>query len=154
MPFESETFGAHASGSASLGDQEVHEHTNEIRIKKFHNWEQWYHRGTRQVKTTYKGRTVDASLDLVPIFDPGENTALLLAIKCDEPEIAVRLVRRNTSEKCVLKDADGKTYPRLDEYIPEHQQVRSGGRGGCEVTGAGGESSQAAHNTYRTHHAS
>ena len=49
---------------------------------------------------------------------------LILAIKSNEPEIAVRLVRRNRALKCNLCDSNGKQYPSLKQFIPEHQLGR------------------------------
>jgi hypothetical protein len=118
-PFQQEVFGKPVTTDGVL---DTEERTEEVRIRHYGKWHQWYNRRTRRVRTTYDDKTVASNLDVVPVHSASRNTALILAIKSQEDEIAVRLVRRNRALKCELQDSDGRNYESLTQFIPEHQR--------------------------------
>lgn len=119
-PYQSETFEKHVVDATKNKSPSVMD--GEVPIESYGRWRKWYSRMRRKVYFTYDDIEVpDGTMGLIPFSDISTNTALILAIRCGEEEIAMRLIKRNRVHRCTLRDSDGKEYQRLTEYLTKHE---------------------------------
>jgi len=121
-PFADVSIGGH-SDARSAGAT-LHKALGSKRMQRFHQfgrWEEWYDRQTGRVYCThYDARARERQFVARPRWvrhsDGSANTALLLAIKFGEVELAEWLMQRKRGVECIVEDTSGRKWQYLELY--------------------------------------